>query len=201
MSDIKLVLASTSPYRKSLLQQLGLEFDQVDPGIEEIELPGEPPEPRALRLAQEKAQAAANIYATGKPCIVIGSDQVAHMDLVVLHKPGNFDLALQQLIHTSGRWVSFSAAICLCSETGEVLARELDTYEIKYRQLDENEIQHYLKMDTPYDCAGSIKAEGRGIALIEDSRGKDINTLYGLPLILLVELLSSQGFNVIKSSI
>ena len=196
----KLVLASTSSYRRSLLQQLGLDFEQVDPGINENELPGEQAGLRALRLARRKAVNASAFYAADEPCIIIGSDQVAHLGVDILPKPGTFDRAFDQLRRSSGKWVSFSTAICLSDSKGQVLAENLDIFEIRYRKLKDAEISHYLQIEQPYDCAGSIKAESRGIALIEDSRGKDINTLYGLPKIMLVDLLASVGFNTLLNA-
>ena len=111
--SLKLVLASTSPYRQLLLQQLGLQFEQADPGIEENELAGELPRDRALRLAQEKALAVAGRYSGDEQRIIIGSDQVAHIGRDIFPKPEQFDRAYEQLARSSGQWVSFSSAICL----------------------------------------------------------------------------------------
>ncbi len=210
----KLVLASTSTYRGALLRQLGLEFSQIDPDVEESLRPQESAAYRASRLARHKASSGtlkylenmSDINDIGKTdndrtasMIVIGSDQVAHQGNTILSKPGGFDPAFQQLTQCAGRWVTFSTAICLVDDSGQVLAEGKDTYEIKYRDLSATEIRKYLQTEQPYDCAGSIMAEQRGIALIEKSKGRDITTLYGLPLILLTDLLTESGFSVISN--
>ncbi|HIG40440.1 MAG: Maf family protein [bacterium] len=210
----KLVLASTSAYRGALLRQLGLEFNQIDPGVEETLVQRESAAKRATRLARHKASYGALKYlentqdindtgqannGTTASRIVIGSDQVAHLGNTILSKPGGFDPAFQQLTQCAGRWVKFSTAICLVDGFGQVLAEGIDTYEIKYRDLSVSEIQKYLQTEQPYDCAGSIMAEQRGIALIEKSKGRDITTLFGLPLILLTDLLIESGFSVINN--
>ena len=194
----KLVLASTSPYRAALLSQLGLDFDQVDPQINESAMAGEAPETLAKRLAGIKARAGALHYNGSHSCVVIGSDQIAHQATTIFHKPNEYDVAFQQLKQSAGRWVSFCTSICLVDESGSLIAEGTDTFDIKYRNLTDPEIQHYLSIEQPFDCAGSIKAEGRGIALIAETSGRDINTLYGLPLILLVDLLNSLGFETIR---
>jgi len=181
------------------LNQLGLNFEQYDPLIEEDQVSGEYPEDRALRLAREKAIAVSRNHRSDHDSIVIGSDQVAHMNGDIFPKPGNFDLAFDQLRQCSGNWISFTTAISLVDGKGELLVESTDSFLIKYRQLTDQEIRSYLNKEQPFDCAGSIKAEGRGIALIEDSQGNDINTLYGLPLIMLVDMLNQLKFNVILS--
>ena len=201
-----LILASTSPYRRTLLQQLGVDFSQTDPCVEESVVSQESPPERAIRLARDKAVGASNL--SGSPvhatttlknaCIFIGSDQVAHLGHTIFSKPGEFEAAYQQLLQCSGHWVTFSTAVCLVDELGQVLAEGIDIYKIKYRNLSDLDIRKYLEIDRPFDCAGSIKAEKHGITLIERAHGNDINTLYGLPLILLIDLLDEAGFHTIS---
>jgi len=192
---IQIVLASTSIYRKALLEKLGLRFVQVDPNYEELFIHGESPAIRALRLATGKSQTAAMALSpeTDRNTIVIGSDQVAHCDDQILSKPGNFDNAYQQLTLSSGKWVTFSTAVCLSRPDGTVIKCFDEEYRLKFRDLSDTLIRDYLELEQPYDCAGSIKAEAHGILLIEDSIGKDINTLYGLPLIRLATALLQIG--------
>ncbi|HJL62075.1 MAG TPA: Maf family protein, partial [Pseudomonadales bacterium] len=194
-----LILASTSSYRASLLRQLGLEFKQIDPEIKESEQPGESPLDCAIRLARLKSQAGAEFSDTQDNALILGSDQVAYMGSTIFPKPGDFESAFDQLTRCSGCWVSFSTAVCLVTSLGDVAASGVDTFKIKYRQLTPEAIKHYLITDQPFDCAGSIKAEGLGVTLIQETSGNDVNTLYGLPLILLVDLLNSAGFDIINS--
>ncbi|MBV1879407.1 MAG: Maf family nucleotide pyrophosphatase [Pseudomonadales bacterium] len=193
-----IILASTSSYRSKLLSQLGLPFTQIDPRVIETIQLSEDPRQRASRLATDKAIAGAAL--TGPPALIIGSDQVAHINSRIFSKPGNYETAFKQLRQSSDQWVSFSTAISLCNQSGSILATGLDTYEIKFRPLTDKAIEHYLTTEQPYDCAGSIKAEALGITLIAETRGKDINTLYGLPLILLVDLLAEAGLDLLNYS-
>ena len=194
----RLILASTSPYRRALLAQLCLGFEQIAPAVDEPLISGEPPRSRAMRLAAEKSINVAAQLGPTRPAIIIGSDQVAHMGDRIFSKPGNFSTAVKQLKESSENWVCFSTAICLCDQDGKVLSQSIDHYEIKYRRLEALAIDAYLKKEAPYDCAGSMKAEALGITLIEQTKGKDINTLYGLPLILLVDLLREAGVDILN---
>jgi len=196
----KLILASTSAYRAALLAQLGFGFEQLDPLYLEQSQDGENPKAKASRLAREKAISATTLLPIDTASIIIGSDQVAHFaNGDTLSKPGNFEKAADQLRFCSGQWLRFSTAVCLVDNQGNILSEGLDEYEIKYQQLSDNDIIAYLQADKPYDCAGSIKAEGLGIHIIEEGRGKDINTLYGLPLILLLQMLSGLGYDTFKA--
>lgn len=193
---MNLILASTSPYRAALLAKLRLPFTQVDPDYIEaaIEVPETPAE-MAARLALGKARAAAK-QARGARWIIIGSDQVASIGDRVLGKPGGFERAFDQLKASSGNWVSFHTAIALVSDEGsETVA--VDCYEIRFRELSDATITRYLELEQPYDCAGSIKAEALGIALLAESRGRDVNTLYGLPLMLLTEMMAKREIDLI----
>jgi MAF protein len=203
MSDApltKLVLASTSPYRKSILKQLQVPFECINPNYEESSISGEDPRNKALRLAEGKAMAALPELAKklAGPFIIIGSDQVAHKGDKIFSKPGTKERATDQLRHSSGHWLSFTTAISLVNHHGEMI-RDAECFQIKFRDLGDQEIDEYLSIDQPYDCAGSIKAESLGISLIEDTRGRDLNTLLGLPLMLLQEMLAIQ--NILLSTL
>ena len=187
--NAQIVLASTSKYRKALLDKLGLQFSQLDPDYVESDLRGENPADKALRLARGKAEAGAQRLEERASTVVIGSDQVAECQGRILSKPGNFDKALEQLQFCTGKWVTFHTGVALVDETGLELSSFVDHYALKFRQLRRSSLKTYLHMDKPYDCAGSIKAEAHGILLIEESQGLDINSLYGLPLIKLISVL------------
>jgi len=191
---LKLVLASTSAYRRALLDRLGIPFSVAQPNVNEAALPGEVPAALALRLAEAKARA----VASENPCsLIIGSDQIALLDAEILGKPGNHANALVQLRKVSGRTVSFLTAVCVYDSEKERHSSRLVKYEVKFRNLDEAMIEAYLSRDRPYDCAGSAKAEALGIALIERMQGDDPNALIGLPLIALIDLLHEHGVRVI----
>lgn len=190
-----IILASTSPYRKQLLERLQLRVRCVPPGIEESNLPGEPPATMAQRLAQSKARAVAGHYPAA---IVIGSDQVASIDGHILGKPGNFDNARMQLVRSSGRTVQFHTGVSiLCLDRG--LERfHVEPFQARFRVLNDAQIADYLHREQPYDCAGSFKAEGLGIALFEGLTGNDPTSLEGLPLIALTDLLMTAGLDVLR---
>lgn len=191
----KIILASTSIYRGELLGKLKIPFEQVDPAYQESARTGESPRKMALRLALGKAQSAVSRIESHSPFIVIGCDQVAHLGAQVFGKPGSFEAASRQLATCSGNWVSFTTAICLIDERGRS-HQAAECYRIKFRSLAPQEITAYLDIDQPFDCAGSIKAESAGITLLEGAKGRDINTLYGLPLMLLQESLASFGWQL-----
>jgi septum formation protein len=189
-----LVLASTSTYRRELLDRLGLEFETFAPHIDETPLAGEPPEATAVRLAQAKARAAAAFYPSA---VIIGSDQVAELDGLRLDKPGNRERAQEQLERASGREVVFHTAVAvLQSQTGRLQHRVVPT-RVRFKTLTPSQISAYLDREQPYDCAGSAKSEGLGIALLEQVRGDDPTALIGLPLIALVSLLDDAGLRTL----
>jgi septum formation protein len=189
-----LVLASTSIYRRELLARLGLKFETFAPQVDETALPGELPELTALRLATAKARSAGASYPTG---VIIGSDQVAELDGLRLDKPGNRECAQEQLRRSSGRDVVFHTAVSvLQAETGWLRERVVPT-RVRFRPLTSSQISAYLDREQPYDCAGSAKSEGLGIALLEQIRGDDPTALIGLPLIALVSLLNDAGLNTL----
>ena len=188
----RLVLASTSPYRKALLERLGLGFDVAAPGVDEAALRGEAPEQTALRLSVLKAKAVQAVDA-----IVIGADQVASLDGRRLGKPGEHDKSVRQLRRLSGRTAEFHTALTvLDSASGEHHSRVVPC-RVTFRDLDAQTIEAYLRREQPYDCAGSAKAEGLGIALIARIDTDDPTSLIGLPLIALTEMLARAGLRVL----
>lgn len=189
-----LILASTSSYRRALLDRLQIPFEQVKPDYIEQEEPSESPTHMALRQAEGKAR---SISPDAENYIVIGSDQVAHIGEEKFGKPGDKTNALRQIARFQGKWVTFTTAICLMTSQGPP-RNAVESYAIKFRSLSDDEIERYLDRDQPYDCAGSIKVESLGITLLEDAKGRDITTLYGLPLMLLrEELYALQKYNIL----
>lgn len=191
----RLILASSSAYRRELLERLRLPFEVMVPDIDESPLPGEAPEATALRLARAKAQAVA-LRAPGS--VVIGSDQVATLDGEQIGKPGNHDNALAQLRTMRGRRVIFHTALCLWDSraptlTGGAHLENIQTV-VQFRDLPDAELDAYLRIEQPYDCAGSAKNEGLGIAILERIDSTDPTALTGLPLIALTGMLRKAGF-------
>jgi len=189
-----LILASSSIYRKELLSRLKLPFTCLSPEIDETAKEHELPQETALRLSVEKARKIGDHH---KQALIIGCDQVATLDNIQLGKPGNHDKATWQLRLMRGREVVFHSAICLYnSNTGQIQA-EVVPYTVKFRKLTDEQIENYLRKEQPYNCAGSAKSEGLGIALIEKMVGDDPNALIGLPLIKLISMLKNEGIAVI----
>ena len=194
MSSTQLVLASTSPYRRELLGRLGLPFETANPGSDETALRNETPEATALRLSEAKARAVAVHY---PEALIIGSDQVAYLDGQIFGKPGNHEKAFEQLKKMRGRTVNFFTGLCLLNaKTGKVHLRGVPTL-VTFRKVSDDEIENYLRKEQPYNCAGSAKSEGLGIAVIAKMEGEDPNALIGLPLIALCELLRIENVNII----
>jgi len=189
-----LVLASASVYRRELLGRLGLPFEVAAPNVDEAPLAGEPPEQTALRLAQAKARAVAMRF---ERALVIGSDQVAELDGVRLDKPGSHAPARRQLHLLSGRAAVFHTAVALLNTASGSLHTRLVPTRVRFRQLDTAQIDAYLLKEQPYDCAGSAKSEGLGIALIEAIQADDPTALIGLPLIALTDMLLAEGCKVV----
>jgi septum formation protein len=188
-----LVLASTSRYRKELLERLNLPFAVAAPGTDETPLPGESPVETAARLALAKARA---VGARHPGALVIGSDQVAVCEGVRLDKPGTLDKAIGQLQHASGRQVTFHTALVLLNTASGRHQAEVVPTESRFRHLNPEEIERYLRAEPALDCAGSAKAEGLGIALMEEIRSGDPTALIGLPLIALARMLRQEGIAV-----
>jgi septum formation protein len=194
MPEYKLILASSSIYRRELLERLQIPFSVISPEIDETQLPNESPEATALRLAQEKARKIGQVHPYS---LIIGCDQVATLDNAQLGKPLTHDNAARQLRMMRGRTVTFYSALCLFnSSTGNMQAQVIP-YEVKFRNLSDEQIENYLLKEQPYHCAGSAKSEGLGIALIEWMRGDDPNALIGLPLIALITMLGREGLDIL----
>ena len=196
MTIPRLILGSTSAYRKALLDQLGIKFCQQAPTTDETPAKSETACHLAARLAAEKARSVGDRQPVGDDWIVIASDQVCHLEGQIYGKPGNFDLAMRQLQQFSGQWVTFSTALTLLSSEGRQ-SSGIEDYEILFKQLSNRQIESYLHQDQPWDCAGSIKVEKAGITLLNGTKGRDINTLYGLPLMLLTERLLLLGHGIL----
>jgi septum formation protein len=187
------ILASTSPYRKALLQRLELPFRCLPPEVEECRLEGEPAEAMAGRLARLKAQAVA---ARRPDALVIGSDQVACLGDRILGKPGGHVQAREQLESSSGRVVRFYTGLALACGNSGLDQFHVEPFSVHFRRLDSIQIENYLRRERPYDCAGSFKCEGLGIALFERLQGDDPTSLEGLPLISLVSMLRLAGVEI-----
>lgn len=189
----RLILASGSAYRRELLSRLRLPFDAVSPDIDESPLAGEAPPDTALRLAVAKAEAVA---AGSGEALIIGSDQVATLDGAQIGKPGTHETALAQLQWMRGREVLFHTALCLL-DTRRAAPRRLQCgnvpTQVRFRNLPDADLDAYLRIEQPYDCAGSAKNEALGIAILESIRSDDPTALTGLPLIALVSMLRTAG--------
>ncbi len=194
MKNKPLILASSSIYRQRLLQRLRLPFTAVSPDIDETPRPAEHAADTALRLAEQKARALAGRF---PDALIIGSDQVAVLNGEAISKPGNHANAVQQLTAASGRRVFFHTALCLLNSGNAEVQSKVISNEVKFRRLTAEQIERYLRAEKPYDCAGSAKCEGLGIALIESIRGDDPNALIGLPLIELTTMLMRAGVSVL----
>lgn len=190
----QLILASTSVYRQALLQKLGLAFETCNPDIDESPMANESAQDLVLRLAKAKAEAGASHFPQG---LIIGSDQVAVIDGKIIGKPLNRDNAIKQLSQASGKAITFYTGLALYdAKTGEVTA-QVEPFTVHFRQLTAAQIAAYVDKEQPFYCAGSFKSEGFGIALFNRLEGRDPNTLIGLPLILLTEMLLTQGIDVL----
>ena len=186
----QLVLASSSPYRRRILERLGLAFETESPDVDESPRPGESPEALVARLAETKAL---EIGRSRPNALVIGSDQVADHDGAIVGKPRDHRDAVAQLSFASGRSIRLCTAVALLNTATGSLQSAVDFYTVGFRKLDRDTILRYLESEKPYDCCGSVRAEGPGIGLLESLRGDDPNTLIGLPVIKLCAMLESQG--------
>ena len=183
-------LASTSRYRKELLQRLGIPFDALAPGVDETPLPHESPRDLSLRLAIAKA---GSIAASRRFGLVIGSDQVAHCEGRKLDKPGTHEAATGQLRFMRGKTVHFDTALALVNAATGRVQSDIVSIVVRMHDLTDGQIEAYLRVEQPYDCAGSAKSEGLGIALMETLSGDDPTALIGLPLIALTRMLRAEG--------
>jgi septum formation protein len=190
----KLILASSSPYRRELLERLKIPFEVIAPEVDETPRSGEMPEKLVERLAVEKARKIAG----QKPgTLVIGSDQVAVYNGHIVGKPHSHDMAVEQLQSASGRTVTLYTGLALVNADTQRVQCEVIPYRVTFRALTDAQIESYLRKEQPYSCAGSVKSEGLGIALLEKFEGDDPNTLIGLPLIRLVRMLENEGLKII----
>jgi septum formation protein len=190
----KLVLGSTSAYRRELLQRLRIPFVVAAPDVDETPVPGEAPLALAVRLALAKANAVARQH---PDCIVIGSDQVADLDGEPLGKPGTHERAFAQLQKMRGKTVIFQTAVAVVCRASGFQQEDLAQVRVVFRDLTDAEIENYLRAETPYDCAGSAKSEGLGIALLESIDNDDPSALVGLPLIRTSRMLRAAGVTLL----
>ena len=190
----QLVLASTSRYRRELLERLGIPFACADPQANESALPGEPPAATALRLAGAKARAVALRF---PQALIVAADQVASCDGLRLDKPGSHENAARQLAAMSGKTARFDTGVVVLDAKSGKLGTRVVGCRVTFRPLSAPQIERYLRLERPYDCAGSAKAEGLGITLIERIETEDPTSLIGLPLIALTELLADAGAPVL----
>lgn len=193
----RLILASTSRYRRELLQRLRMPFDVQSPDVDETPLPGETPLALAQRLALAKARAVADRH---PDAIVIGSDQVADLDGQAIGKPGSHERAVAQLRTMRGRQVVFQTAVAVVQLSAGFARGAVAPVSVQFRHLTDAEIEHYLRAEQPYDCAGSAKCETLGIALAASIQSDDPTALVGLPLILTCELLRAAGLDPLAPS-
>ena len=193
-----LILASTSPYRRELLQRLRLPFEVVAPHVDESTLPGETPAATSLRLARGKAQAVAERFPDRW---VIGSDQVAELDGAAIGKPGDHARAVRQLQAMRGREVLFHTAVALAHAASGHLEAAVVPVRVRFRDLTDAEIETYLQLEQPYDCAGSAKCEGLGISLLDAIESDDPTALIGLPLIRTGALLRAVGIHPLMQAV
>ena len=191
---MELILASTSPYRAALLKRLQIPFHCAAPEVDETPLPGEPPQALSRRLALAKAQA---VSRQNPQALVIGSDQVACIGRQAMGKPGDKSSAAKQLMASSGNIVHFYTGLALCCPSKDIEKVTMEPFNVHFRKLSEQVIDDYLEQEQPYDCAGSFKCEGLGIALFEKMVGDDPTALEGLPLITLTSLLMGLGMPVL----
>lgn len=189
-----LILGSSSPYRRELLDRLGLHYRCISPNIDETPRADEIPEALVQRLALEKARAVAR---QAPDALIIGSDQVALLDGVITGKPLGHDKAVAQLRRASGKRVTFLTGLCLLDGASGRHQLEVVPFHVHFRHLTDAMIEHYLRREQPYQCAGSFKSEGLGIALFERLEGDDPNSLIGLPLIRLIRMLEKEGIEVL----
>lgn len=189
-----LILASTSPFRKQLLERLGLPFITAAPDVDESPREDEGPAHLVARLAELKARAVAQQFPNA---LIIGSDQTATVGGTLLNKPGTHENAVKQLRMCSGHAVTFHTGLCLLNTAHGNMQRNVIPYYVHFRKLDDAQIEHYLRREQPYNCAGSFKSEGLGIALFEKLAGDDPTALIGLPLIELTRMLSRENMPVL----
>ncbi|NOH32236.1 Maf family protein [Vibrio chagasii] len=193
MKNYQLVLASTSPFRQEILKKLQISFITAKPDCDETPISGETPQQLVMRLAETKAKSCV----VERPSLVIGSDQVCVIDGKIIGKPHTREKAIEQLSRQSGKSITFYTGVTVWNSENQQADTRLDTFIVHFRDLTEQQIISYVEKEEPYWCAGSFKCEGLGIALFKQMEGKDPNTLIGLPLIDLVDMLDEQGMSVL----
>ncbi|HDM8207661.1 Maf family protein [Vibrio campbellii] len=193
MKNYQLVLASTSPFRKQLLEKLAVPFTCLSPDCDETPLPNEPP----LELVQRLAMGKATSCHTTQDSLVIGSDQVCVIDGQIVGKPLNRENSIKQLLAQSGKTITFYTGLAVHNTATNHTEVGFDTFEVHFRDLTREKIERYVDREEPFYCAGSFKSEGMGICLFNKLVGKDPNTLVGLPLIDLIDMLQKQGLEVL----
>lgn len=191
---MKIILASSSPFRKELLDRLQLDYDCISPDVDERRMDAESADAYVKRLAQLKALTVAVEH---PDAVVIGSDQCAVIDEDILGKPGGFDAAFLQLKAAQGKTVTFNTGVCVKCLNGQFSEVDNVLFHVLFRELTDQQITHYLKTEEPYQCAGSFKSEAFGISLFEKMQGDDPTALIGLPLIRLIRMLEKAGVTVI----
>jgi len=192
-----ILLASSSAYRRQLLSRLGFAFEYCAPDIDETAHPDETADQLVARLARAKASALASLY---QHRLIIGSDQVAVLEGKIMGKPHTHERAFSQLRAASGKAVLFKTGLCLLNSTTGRIQLAVEEFSVHFRALTNEQIEAYLNREQPYDCAGSFKCEGLGIALFTSMQGSDPNTLIGLPLIRLVDMLINEGVDPLLAS-
>jgi len=191
---MKLILASTSPFRKAILDKLSVQFDTVSPEVDETVLKGETPQELVERLSIAKAKAVADKISDS---LVIGSDQVSVINGEIIGKPHTHENAVKQLQNASGKIVTFYTGLCLYNSETQKYQSAVVPFDVVFRKLSMQQIESYLQKEQPYNCAGSFKSEALGIVLFEKLIGDDPNTLMGLPLIQLVKMLEHENFSIL----
>ncbi|EHH0324018.1 septum formation inhibitor Maf [Salmonella enterica] len=192
----RLILASTSPWRRALLEKLTIPFECAAPEVDETPIQGEAPRQLVLRLAQAKAQSLAHRYPAH---LIIGSDQICVLDGEITGKPLTEENARQQLLKARGNIVTFYTGLALYNSATGHLQTEVEPFDVHFRHLSETEIEDYVRKERPLHCAGSFKSEGLGIVLFERLEGRDPNTLIGLPLIALCQMLRREEMNPLNA--
>lgn len=190
---LPLVLASSSPYRRELLSRLRLPFRCSAPDIDESPLPAEQADALVRRLSAQKALTLSHSFDNH---LIIGSDQVAVLDNQIIGKPHNFERAREQLLAASGKSLTFLTGLSLLNSQSGQLQTDCIPFTVHFRPLSEAQIERYLHAEQPYDCAGSFKSEGLGVSLFRSTEGSDANSLIGLPLIRLVDMLQAAGVEI-----
>ena len=191
---MKLILASTSPFRKTILEKLGVAFETMSPEVDETALEKETPQQLVERLSIAKAKAVADKV---KNALVIGSDQVSVINNEIIGKPHTYENAVKQLKNASGKTVTFYTGLCLYNSITQQYQSEVVPFDVVFRDLNDQLIENYLRKEEPYNCAGSFKSEALGIILFEKLEGEDPNTLMGLPLIRLINMLENESFTIL----